>query len=81
MGTREVQIINGYKGFNGGKRQVLSGIDLEIERCEFLAVLGARGSGKFTLLRVLARLHSFDSVPCSGTRRGRAPSRTGVVFQ
>lgn len=82
MGTREVRIVNGYKGFNGGKCQVLSGIDLEIERGEFLAVLGASGSGKSTLLRVLAGLDSLDSGSVQWNQEGGAPRpHTGVVFQ
>lgn len=39
-----------------GRRWALRGIDLEVERGAVVAVLGANGTGKTTLLRVLATL-------------------------
>lgn len=39
-----------------GRRRVLTGIDLDVDRGSFLLVTGQNGSGKTTLLRLLAGL-------------------------
>ncbi|MEV6429747.1 ABC transporter ATP-binding protein [Nocardia sp. NPDC051463] len=64
-----------YRGF--GDRAVLRGIDLDIARGEFVALLGRSGSGKSTLLRALAEL-DYD-VPGSGELT--VPTERAVVFQ
>lgn len=40
--------------------QVLSGIDVDVEEGEFLAILGASGCGKSTLLRIISGLESLS---------------------
>ncbi|WP_437798322.1 ABC transporter ATP-binding protein [Sorangium sp. So ce693] len=60
-----------------GARVVLDGIDLTIERGEFVALLGRSGSGKSTLLRAIAELD--DEVTGSGELH--VPDNRAVVFQ
>ncbi|WP_437590248.1 ABC transporter ATP-binding protein [Sorangium sp. So ce1000] len=60
-----------------GARVVLDGVDLAIERGEFVALLGRSGSGKSTLLRAIAELD--DDVTGSGELH--VPDNRAVVFQ
>ncbi|NLI37664.1 MAG: ABC transporter ATP-binding protein [Bacteroidales bacterium] len=46
---------------NGAPLHVLKGIDLNIEKGEFVSIMGSSGSGKSTLLNILGILDNYDS--------------------
>lgn len=80
-------------GLRRGERQVLSDVSFDVRRGEVVALMGASGSGKTTILRALAGLETFDqgAVQVEGidVPRGEAPAavlqrlrtKVGMVFQ
>ncbi|HEU0223777.1 MAG TPA: nitrate ABC transporter ATP-binding protein [Paracoccaceae bacterium] len=80
-----LELRNVSKGFGEGaeRREVLKGIDLEVREGEFVAILGFSGTGKTTLINLLAGLERPDSGEALFRGRpitGPGPER-GVVFQ
>src|SRR5262249_493368 len=67
------------KAYRKGRNEVpvLHGVDLTVERGEFVAVVGASGSGKSTLLHLLGLLDTPDagSVEFEGQRIDDLPER------
>ena len=47
--------------YNGAPLHVLKGITLDIQKGEFVSIMGASGSGKSTLLNILGILDNYDS--------------------
>ena len=82
--------------FNGvgkryGDRQVLKGVNLQVESGEVLAIVGPSGSGKSTLIRLINQLENIsegeiliDNRPTAGLSEKhlrQLRSRIGFVFQ
>ncbi|MEM1274981.1 MAG: nitrate ABC transporter ATP-binding protein [Pseudomonadota bacterium] len=80
-----LELRNASKGFGEGtaREVVLKGIDLSVREGEFVAILGFSGTGKTTLINMMAGLHLpdqgealFKGQPITGP----GPER-GLVFQ
>lgn len=47
--------------YNGAPLHVLKGINLDIQKGEFVSIMGSSGSGKSTLLNILGILDNYDT--------------------
>ena len=71
-----------------GRTDVLHGVDLEVRRGEFVAIVGANGAGKTTLVQAIAGVIrpprgsvSVDGADIARVDPRRLSSRIGFVFQ
>jgi putative ABC transport system ATP-binding protein len=57
----QIELRNVHKTYEGAQPlHVLKGINLSIEKGEFVSIMGASGSGKSTLLNILGILDNYD---------------------
>ncbi len=61
-----------------GDRTILDGFSLDVRPGEFVALLGASGSGKTTFLRILAGLEDFDAGEVRARKPGPSSSKSLV---
>ncbi|WP_171097723.1 MULTISPECIES: ABC transporter ATP-binding protein [unclassified Ruegeria] len=83
MGILSIKNASKSFGEGAGRTDVLKGIDLDVEEGEFLVILGFSGTGKTTLINLLAGLDTPTSgeVTFKGAPiKGPGPER-GVIFQ
>ncbi len=72
-----------YYGAGDTQVRALDGVDLEIERGKFTAIIGTSGSGKSTLLNMLGGLDTptEGSVQIGGTELARLDREQAAIFR
>jgi len=88
MGGGIIELQDVGKSFDGGRSQAVDGVSLGVAEGEFLALVGASGSGKTTTLKMINRLVQPDrgqvlveGAPAGGLAAPELRRRIGYVFQ
>ena len=81
--TREARGLKKYYGRGETQVRALDGVDLDIERGKFTAIIGTSGSGKSTLLNMLGGLDtpSAGSIKVGNTELASLNSEQATIFR
>lgn len=83
MNILEASKIHKSYGNKFNKQEVLKGIDVKIDKAEFVSIMGASGSGKTTLLNVLSSIDkaSSGSITIEGKEMTSMKEKQLAVFR
>ena len=81
-----IQNVEKYYGSRNNLTKAIDDISFDVNKGEFVAIMGASGSGKTTILRMIAGLEtpSFGDIYIDGKRVNDVPANQreiGFVFQ
>jgi ATP-binding cassette subfamily B protein len=84
----QIRISNLWFKYPGSEREVLKGLDVDIDKGKSLAIVGRNGSGKTTLVKLLCRLYDpqqgniyYDDVNARLINLEDLRNSIGIIFQ